>query len=86
MCDHVFGTAHGVFAHDGHIFVANREAHQVPEFTPEGSLVRAMPDLRGVHAEALAQLLQHSCLDCERLRRVWSELERDAGAVGPPPS
>jgi hypothetical protein len=24
-----FNTAHGVFAHDGHIFVANREAHQV---------------------------------------------------------
>ena len=40
-----FSTAHGVFAHDGHIFVANREAHQVLEFTPEGSLVRAMPDL-----------------------------------------
>ena len=25
-----FRTAHGVFAYDGHIFVANREAHQVP--------------------------------------------------------
>ena len=33
-----FQTAHGVFAHDGHIFVANREAHQVLEFTPEGSV------------------------------------------------
>ena len=29
-----FNTAHGVFAFDGHIFVANREAHQVIEFTP----------------------------------------------------
>uniref|UniRef100_A0A7S3ESD9 Uncharacterized protein n=1 Tax=Haptolina ericina TaxID=156174 RepID=A0A7S3ESD9_9EUKA len=40
-----FRTAHGVFAYDGHIFVANREAHQVLEFTPDGSLVRALPDI-----------------------------------------
>ena len=36
-----FQTAHGVFAHDGHIFVANREAHQVLEFTPEGTTLLA---------------------------------------------
>jgi len=29
-------SAHGIFAHDDHIFVANREAHQVLEFTKEG--------------------------------------------------
>lgn len=40
-----FNTAHGIFAHDGSIFVANREAHQVLEFTPEGKLIRMMPDI-----------------------------------------
>ncbi len=40
-----FQTAHGIFSHDGRIFVANREAHQVVEFTPEGKLVRIMPDI-----------------------------------------
>ena len=40
-----FQTAHGVFAHDDSIFVANREAHEVLEFTPEGHLVRSLPDL-----------------------------------------
>jgi hypothetical protein len=28
-----FQTAHGIFAHAGHIFVANREAHQVGHLT-----------------------------------------------------
>ena len=40
-----FNTAHGIFAYDGHIFVANREAHQVLEFTKDGHLIRAMPDI-----------------------------------------
>jgi hypothetical protein len=40
-----FQTAHGIFAYDNHIFVANREAHQVIEFTPEGKLVRCLPDI-----------------------------------------
>jgi hypothetical protein len=40
-----FQTAHGIFAHDGSIFVANREAHQVVEFTPTGRLVRCLPDI-----------------------------------------
>jgi hypothetical protein len=40
-----FQTAHGVFAHDGKIFVANREAHEVLEFTEEGNLVRSLPDI-----------------------------------------
>lgn len=40
-----FQTAHGVFAHKGHIYVANREAHQVIQFTPEGRLVRMFADL-----------------------------------------
>ena len=31
-----FRTAHGVYAHEGHIFVANREAHQVVKFTRNG--------------------------------------------------
>ena len=40
-----FNTAHGIFAFDDHIFVANREAHQVLEFTKEGKLLRSMPDI-----------------------------------------
>lgn len=40
-----FQTAHGVFAYDDHIFVANREAHQVLEFTKTGKLVRCLPDI-----------------------------------------
>lgn len=40
-----FNTAHGIFAHDGSIFVANREAHQVIEFTPTGKLLRCLPDI-----------------------------------------
>lgn len=40
-----FKTAHGVFAHAGSIFVANREAHEVIEFTPTGDFVRSMPDI-----------------------------------------
>lgn len=40
-----FTTAHGVTAHDGHIYVANREAHQVVKFTSEGKLVEVMPDI-----------------------------------------
>jgi len=40
-----FNTAHGIFAFDGHIFVANRERHQVLEFTEAGHLIRCLPDL-----------------------------------------
>lgn len=40
-----FKTAHGVFAHEGHIFVANREAHQVVKFSPSGDLVRVLPGI-----------------------------------------
>ncbi len=34
-----FQTAHGIFAHDGHILVANRAAGQVVKFTPDGGFV-----------------------------------------------
>ena len=40
-----FNCAHGIFAFDDHIFVANREAHQVLEFTKNGRLVRCLPDI-----------------------------------------
>jgi hypothetical protein len=40
-----FQTAHGVFAHEGHIYVANREAHEVVKFTPRGRLVEVLPDI-----------------------------------------
>ena len=41
----MFKIAHGVFAHDGHIFVANREAHQIIKFTKEGKLVELVNDI-----------------------------------------
>ena len=40
-----FTTAHGVTAHDGHIYVANRESFQVVKFRPDGSLVEVLPDI-----------------------------------------
>jgi len=40
-----FETAHGVFAHEGHIYVANREAFQVIKFSPEGHLIEILPDI-----------------------------------------
>ena len=40
-----FSTAHGVFAHDDHIYVANREAHQVIKFTKDGKLVEILKDI-----------------------------------------
>jgi len=40
-----FKTAHGIFAYDDHIFVANREAFQIVEFTKKGELVRCLPDI-----------------------------------------
>ena len=32
-----FQTAHGIFAHADHVYVANREAHQVVQFTKDGA-------------------------------------------------
>jgi len=40
-----FQTAHGVTAHDEHIYVSNREAHQVVKFTKDGDLVEVMPEI-----------------------------------------
>jgi len=40
-----FQTAHGIFAYDNSIFVANREASQVIEFSKDGKLIRCLPDL-----------------------------------------
>ena len=40
-----FTTAHGVFAHEDHIYVANREAHQVIKFTKDGKLVKLLSDI-----------------------------------------
>lgn len=40
-----FQTAHGIFAYDDSIFVANREKHEVIEFSPEGKLIRMLPDI-----------------------------------------
>lgn len=40
-----FKTAHGVYAHDNHIFVANRESFKVDKFTPDGKLVESLKDI-----------------------------------------
>eukprot|EP00747_Dinoflagellata_sp_TGD_P039113 gnl/TRDRNA2_/TRDRNA2_140070_c0_seq2.p1 gnl/TRDRNA2_/TRDRNA2_140070_c0~~gnl/TRDRNA2_/TRDRNA2_140070_c0_seq2.p1 ORF type:complete len:333 (-),score=57.54 gnl/TRDRNA2_/TRDRNA2_140070_c0_seq2:103-1101(-) len=40
-----FQTAHGIFAYDRHVYVANREACQVVKFTAEGDLVEILPGI-----------------------------------------
>ena len=40
-----FKTAHGVFAHESHIYVADREHHAVLQFTKHGELVKSLPDI-----------------------------------------
>lgn len=40
-----FQTAHGVYAHDGHILVANRAAGQIVKFTPGGDFVELFQDI-----------------------------------------
>ncbi|MBK8504435.1 MAG: hypothetical protein IPL46_20855 [Saprospiraceae bacterium] len=40
-----FQTAHGVYAHDGHILVANRAAGQVVKFTKGGKFVELFRDI-----------------------------------------
>lgn len=40
-----FQTAHGIYAHEGQILVANRAAQQVVTFTKEGEFVKIMNDI-----------------------------------------
>jgi len=40
-----FQTAHGIYAHDGHILVANRAAGQVVKFTPDGGFVEMFEEI-----------------------------------------
>ena len=40
-----FRTAHGIFAYDNHLYVANREAFQVIKFTSHGEVVEVLPDV-----------------------------------------
>lgn len=40
-----FQTAHGVYAHDNHILVANRAAGQVVQFTKDGEFVETFNDI-----------------------------------------
>jgi hypothetical protein len=40
-----FQTAHGIYAHDGHILVANRAAGQVVKFTKKGKFVETFDDI-----------------------------------------
>ncbi|MBX2816611.1 MAG: hypothetical protein KTR24_11450 [Saprospiraceae bacterium] len=43
--DGQFMTAHGIYAHDDHIYVANRAAGQVVRFTPQGEYVDMFADI-----------------------------------------
>lgn len=40
-----FQTAHGIYAHDGHILVANRAAGQVVKFRKDGAFVETFEDI-----------------------------------------
>ena len=40
-----FQTAHGIYAHEGHILVANRAAGQVVKFAPDGGFVEKFTDI-----------------------------------------
>ena len=40
-----FQTAHGIYAHDGHILVANRAAGQVVKFTKDGGFVEMFDNI-----------------------------------------
>lgn len=40
-----FRTAHGVFAFEDNIYVANREAHQVVKFEKDGTAVKVLPGI-----------------------------------------
>ena len=40
-----FSTAHGIFAHKGDIYVANRAAHQVVHFTKDGKFVKLFAEI-----------------------------------------
>jgi hypothetical protein len=40
-----FQTAHGIYAHDGHVLVANRAAGQVVKFTRKGKFVETFDDI-----------------------------------------
>ena len=41
----IFSTAHGVYAHEGNIYVANRQAFQVLKFTKDGKLLEVLSDI-----------------------------------------
>ena len=79
-----FQTAHGIFAHGGHIFVANREAHQVLEFTPEGALVRMLGDVPvGARICNVARAASHASRTAKRAARAdgWAEIDPRASAA-----
>ena len=40
-----FQTAHGIYAHEGHIYVANRAAGQVVKFTKSGKFIETFNDI-----------------------------------------
>jgi hypothetical protein len=55
-----FKTAHGVYAHKDHIYVANREAQQVVKFTKDGKLVELIKDIpKGSRVCNVAHLQGH---------------------------
>ena len=52
-----FNTAHGVFAKDDHIYVANRQSFQVLKFTKDGKLVE---NLKGIPNGSLVCNVAHT--------------------------
>ena len=78
-----FQIAHGVFAHEGHIFVANREAHQVLEFTPGGQLVRMRGDIpAGARICNVARAGEHGYFVMNALAPLGDGLTGDAWGEG----
>jgi hypothetical protein len=41
----IFNTAHGIYAHEGEIYVANRQAFQVLRFSKDGKLLEVLSDI-----------------------------------------
>ena len=55
-----FQTAHGVYAHEGFIYVANRAAHQVVKFTADGKFLENLKDIpKGSKVCNVAYLKDH---------------------------
>ncbi len=71
-----FKTAHGVFAHQGCIYVANREAHEVCKFDARGTLLEKLPAIpSGSRICNLSHAADHGWLVMNALEPVqWTQV------------